>query len=63
MVHSVPPSGRLDRLKNVLQTQPARATAADSWRLTGVGPTLAMALARRWLGVGQFLCSCGSVGI
>ncbi|KAJ7753198.1 hypothetical protein B0H16DRAFT_1459502 [Mycena metata] len=34
-----------------------------SWRLTGVGPTLAMALVRRWLGVGQFLCSLVIVGI
>ncbi|KAJ7749648.1 hypothetical protein B0H16DRAFT_1844789 [Mycena metata] len=30
---------------------------AASWHLTGVGPTLAMALAWRWLGVAQFLCS------
>ncbi|KAJ7725451.1 hypothetical protein B0H16DRAFT_1471833 [Mycena metata] len=36
---------------------------AASWRLTGVGPTLAMALARRWLGVGQFLCSFVIMGI
>ncbi|KAJ6522150.1 hypothetical protein B0H19DRAFT_1277474 [Mycena capillaripes] len=43
-------------------TQRASAMAAASWHLIGVGPTLAMAFARRCTGVAHFLCFIVSVG-
>ncbi|KAJ6525199.1 hypothetical protein B0H19DRAFT_1243858 [Mycena capillaripes] len=55
--------GACDLLRRSWETQPASAMTAASWHLTGVGPTLAMALARRWLGVDEFLCSFVTVGI
>ncbi|KAJ6481295.1 hypothetical protein C8R47DRAFT_1218460 [Mycena vitilis] len=39
----------------------ANAVAAASWRLNGVGRTLAMALARRWRGVAPFVLILSSV--